>query len=645
MENRLPISLSFNGFPNFTFLQSENFERLQDFIGPYLHPTFRPYAIIHDEYYLLLEGNKINLRNQFGFSVQLKDVHSGCIMPVDAKGEVKVQLGGKYELIPNLPFQLYKGIGEMDMKKHLNPLIVSWFDIETGQEEEGPSEIINTNNIKPIPKVKLNIEYYRSPCHQFVRIGLVEVSISGQKKIVSEPFDACSKGSQIIPLSQYDEENLTALFPRLKFQGSITSFSKSKKRIRDDKYGKTFQLVFSLCDKDGNECYDCLDYAYSNEFKLFCKRKYLKIKQENISYENVVPSLANLCRKIVASNCSRIATMNEEMPKLMCQLFSRDIWFQNHLSDLDFSNCPYLTDSNIELITCLRNLISLKLNGCEMLTNASLFCISQLPQLESLGIRNCKKLANSFTLYTKWNLNTLDLGYCSTKDSLLPFICHITTLTNLDLTCNELTDKGGLELVQLKNLKILDLSLNQNLTDETLHRIGEELTNLTTISLYRCKVTAQGIHFLQSKLPKLIKLDIHERIGIIERRPRILLAEDSKSQQKSIESLLKRFNFDVEIASDGLKALEMFTRNRYDLILMDARMPAMDGFSCIQRIRDFESTQRLNRIPIIVHTADGITYPRSKSFQAGGDEYIPKPFNVESVTIVKDLLNKMKIQD
>lgn len=98
-------------------------------------------------------------------------------------------------------------------------------------------------------------------------------------------------------------------------------------------------------------------------------------------------------------------------------------------------------------------------------------------------------------------------------------------------------------------------------------------------------------------------------------RPLILLAEDSKIQAKMISMVLNRYNFDVEIATNGEMALEMFRSNpRYNLILMvlpfitplillqDVVMPLMDGPTCVKQIREFEQIHGMKRTPIIIQT-------------------------------------------
>ncbi|MDH5641045.1 MAG: response regulator, partial [Nitrospira sp.] len=84
---------------------------------------------------------------------------------------------------------------------------------------------------------------------------------------------------------------------------------------------------------------------------------------------------------------------------------------------------------------------------------------------------------------------------------------------------------------------------------------------------------------------------------------RILLAEDSPDNQLLIQSYLRETSHRLDVANDGSQAIEMFKRNRYDVILMDMQMPVMDGFTATETIRQWEEEHRLIPVPIIALTA------------------------------------------
>jgi signal transduction histidine kinase/CheY-like chemotaxis protein len=109
---------------------------------------------------------------------------------------------------------------------------------------------------------------------------------------------------------------------------------------------------------------------------------------------------------------------------------------------------------------------------------------------------------------------------------------------------------------------------------------------------------------------------------------RILLAEDNALNQKVILRALERINCDVDIARNGEEALDLWTRQNYDLVLMDCQMPVVDGYEASARIRKAER-QTGRRTPIVAVTANALESERLRCLAAGMDDYIPKPFDLE----------------
>ncbi len=130
---------------------------------------------------------------------------------------------------------------------------------------------------------------------------------------------------------------------------------------------------------------------------------------------------------------------------------------------------------------------------------------------------------------------------------------------------------------------------------------------------------------------------------IISRDVNILYAEDNPVNQKLGEKILKRMGYQVTIAPDGSKALELIEEGRvhYHVVLMDIQMPNMDGIEATGAIRKWEKERSLaggestikpdNRIPIIALTANAMRGDREKYLAAGMDDYISKPFKKEVI--------------
>jgi len=110
----------------------------------------------------------------------------------------------------------------------------------------------------------------------------------------------------------------------------------------------------------------------------------------------------------------------------------------------------------------------------------------------------------------------------------------------------------------------------------------------------------------------------------------ILLVEDNKLNQRLMESSLRRFGFQIELAGNGLEAIEKYQADprKYSLIIMDIMMPVMDGLEATRQIRTFEQVNNL-RIPIIALTANTFNADRERCLSYGMDDYLAKPLNME----------------
>lgn len=106
---------------------------------------------------------------------------------------------------------------------------------------------------------------------------------------------------------------------------------------------------------------------------------------------------------------------------------------------------------------------------------------------------------------------------------------------------------------------------------------------------------------------------------------RVLVVEDQSLNRDVAEGMLKALGLEVDTAHDGRHALEMLACGSYDVVLMDCRMPVMDGFSATAELRRREGTGR--RIPVIALTADTTSVAREACLTAGMDDYLGKPFS------------------
>lgn len=104
---------------------------------------------------------------------------------------------------------------------------------------------------------------------------------------------------------------------------------------------------------------------------------------------------------------------------------------------------------------------------------------------------------------------------------------------------------------------------------------------------------------------------------------RVLLVEDNEINQFLASTILKKWKMEVDIAENGLEALNMLKRKTYDVILMDVQMPVMGGLESTRNIREKLKLET----PIIALTANAIKGDDDKCFNAGMDDYVSKPFD------------------
>ncbi len=114
---------------------------------------------------------------------------------------------------------------------------------------------------------------------------------------------------------------------------------------------------------------------------------------------------------------------------------------------------------------------------------------------------------------------------------------------------------------------------------------------------------------------------------------RILLAEDSIVNQTLAIGVLGQWGHQIEVAENGVQAVDLSARNDFDLILMDVQMPEMDGIQATQQIREREQNSD-RRVPIIAMTANAMPGDREECLAAGMDGYISKPFRKQELLAV-----------
>jgi CheY-like chemotaxis protein len=112
--------------------------------------------------------------------------------------------------------------------------------------------------------------------------------------------------------------------------------------------------------------------------------------------------------------------------------------------------------------------------------------------------------------------------------------------------------------------------------------------------------------------------------------PAVLIVDDDPTHRRLMEMIAELIEINPIIVENAEEALEVFVTQTFDIILMDWRLPEMDGCECTQEMRRLEKVQnRTIKTPIIAVTAKVMPGDREICLKAGMDDYLPKPFTLE----------------
>ena len=119
---------------------------------------------------------------------------------------------------------------------------------------------------------------------------------------------------------------------------------------------------------------------------------------------------------------------------------------------------------------------------------------------------------------------------------------------------------------------------------------------------------------------------------------RILLIEDNEMNRDVLSRRLERRGYQVLVANDGQQGMAMAREEQPDLILMDMRLPVLDGWTATQQLKAAAETEA---IPIIALTAHAIAGDRERAVEVGCDDYEAKPVDFSRLLVkIRTLLDK-----
>jgi DNA-binding response OmpR family regulator len=114
----------------------------------------------------------------------------------------------------------------------------------------------------------------------------------------------------------------------------------------------------------------------------------------------------------------------------------------------------------------------------------------------------------------------------------------------------------------------------------------------------------------------------------MKKKTRVLLCEDDPNLGTLLSEYLIAKGFETDLATDGAEGLKLFKRNTYDFLIFDVMMPVKDGFTLAREIREED-----RHTPILFLTAKSMKEDTLQGFDAGGDDYMTKPFSMEELLV------------
>ena len=122
-------------------------------------------------------------------------------------------------------------------------------------------------------------------------------------------------------------------------------------------------------------------------------------------------------------------------------------------------------------------------------------------------------------------------------------------------------------------------------------------------------------------------------------QPKILLVEDEANLGVILKDYLVAKGYDTTLATDGQQGFDAFTKQKFDICLIDIMLPVKDGYTLAKEIRQSDQY-----VPIIFLTAKSLPDDKIEGFKVGADDYLTKPFNMEELIMrIKAVLKRTSV--
>lgn len=244
-------------------------------------------------------------------------------------------------------------------------------------------------------------------------------------------------------------------------------------------------------------------------------------------------------------------------------------------------------------------------------------------------------------------------------------------LTNLITNAQKFTSQGeinfGYQIVNNKRIEFFVQDTGKGISEDDLSLIFNRFEQGNTIDINEIKGFGLGLaisrgltQIMGGKIHVESELNVGSRFSVDfplkhgkessdKRKPksgldltgvRILIAEDVSENYEFLHAVLSRTNASLVWAKNGLEAVEYIKNEPFDIALFDIKMPVMDGYEALERVRKTHTS-----LPIMAQTAYALDYDRSKGLAAGFNDFISKPIKIELLLEKIAVLLNIKVED
>ncbi len=394
-----------------------------------------------------------------------------------------------------------------------------------------------------------------------------------------------------------------------------------------------------------------------------------ELLDKNLKLENMRVELESNVTKAEAANKAKsmfLATMSHEIRTPMNGILGMaQILGDGDLEEEKRKECAkLLMDSGNNLLSLLNDLLDLsKVEAGKMELQVADFCPSQMVK-ERLSI--FKHPAKTKNLTLQFN-NLLKDEKCYKGDSARIW----QMLSNLINNAIKFTDNGTItielrELENNSNESTLEFSVSDTgigIAEDKIKILFQNFSQIEDSYTRKYQGSGLGLAIIKnfarlmggevgvfSELGKgsrfwfTIKVSVSESVKMVSQdtpknpvkkqenlqfKGRILVAEDDKNNRMVIKAFLNKMGLEPFFAYDGVEAVNLVkSGEHFDLVLMDMRMPNMDGLTATEEIRKYELVKKLKPLFIIALTANAYDEDKDRCMAAGMNDFLPKPINL-----------------